>query len=150
MHSDTGDENISKGIAVTVDLRGGNGAAGTGGIIGYRAKRHTDLIDIAKVNHYDPRDYWDPIPAEKDSGLTLNPGDFYILVSREAITVPPDHAAEMVAYDTLYGEFRVHYAGFFDPGSGSPRAAAPAPAPCSRSGPTRCPSCSNTARSSAA
>ena len=118
VHSDTGDENISKGIAVTVDLRGGNGAAGTGGIIGYRAKRHTDLIDIAKVNHYDPRDYWDPIPAEKDSGLTLNPGDFYILVSREAITVPPDHAAEMVAYDTLYGEFRVHYAGFFDPGFG--------------------------------
>ena len=113
VHSDSGKENISKGIAVTVDLRGGGAA-----IIGYRAKRHTDLIDIAKVNCYDPRDYWDPIPAEKDGGLTLNPGDFYILASREAITVPPDHAAEMVAYDTLYGEFRVHYAGFFDPGFG--------------------------------
>ena len=103
-----------------MDLRGGAGAASTGGTatIGYRAKRHTDLIDIARVNHYDPRDYWDLIPAEKNSGLTLNPGDFYILASREAITVPPDHAAEMVAYDTLYGEFRVHYAGFFDPGFG--------------------------------
>lgn len=120
VQSDAGEENISKGIAVTVDLRGGAGAASTGGTatIGYRAKRHTDLIDIARVNHYDPRDYWDLIPAEKNSGLTLNPGDFYILASREAITVPPDHAAEMVAYDTLYGEFRVHYAGFFDPGFG--------------------------------
>ena len=120
VHSDSGQENISRGIAVTVDLRGGNGAGSTGGgaIIGYRAKRHTDLIDIARVNHYDPRDYWEPILAERDSGLTLNPGDFYILVSREAITVPPDHAAEMVAYDTLNGEFRVHYAGFFDPGFG--------------------------------
>ncbi|MFP6707543.1 MAG: 2'-deoxycytidine 5'-triphosphate deaminase, partial [Alphaproteobacteria bacterium] len=94
------------------------GTTGTGGVIGYRAKRHTDLIDIARVNYYDPHDYWEPILAEENSGLTLNPGDFYILVSREAITVPPDHAAEMVAYDTLVGEFRVHYAGFFDPGFG--------------------------------
>jgi dCTP deaminase len=115
VHTDTGEENISRGIAVTVDLLG---STGTGGVIGYRAKRHTDLIDIARVNYYDPRDYWEPILAEENSGLTLNPGDFYILVSREAITVPPDHAAEMVAYDTLNGEFRVHYAGFFDPGFG--------------------------------
>ena len=115
VHTDTGEENISRGIAVTVDLLG---TTGTGGVIGYRAKRHTDLIDIARVNYYDPRDYWEPILAEENSGLTLNPGDFYILVSREAITVPPDHAAEMVAYDTLNGEFRVHYAGFFDPGFG--------------------------------
>ena len=115
VHTDTGEENISRGIAVTVDLLG---STGTGGVIGYRAKRHTDLIDIARVNYYDPRDYWEPILAEENSGLTLNPGDFYILVSREAITVPPDHAAEMVAYDTLNGEFRAHYAGFFDPGFG--------------------------------
>jgi len=118
VHSDSGAENISKGIAVTVDLRGDGAESPGGAIIGYRAKRHTDLVDIARVNYYDPREYWEPILAEKDSGLTLNPGDFYILVSREAITVPPDHAAEMVAYDTLNGEFRVHYAGFFDPGFG--------------------------------
>ena len=53
-----------------------------------------------------------------DDGVILNPGDFYIQASKEPITVPPDHAAEMVAYDTLVGEFRVHYAGFFDPGFG--------------------------------
>ena len=50
--------------------------------------------------------------------LVLNPGDFYILASRQAVTVPPDHAAEMRPYDTRVGEFRVHYAGFFDPGFG--------------------------------
>lgn len=112
VRSETGEGVVSKGIAVTVDL------AGDGRVVGYRAKRHTDVIDIARVGHYDPREYWETITAEDRRGLILNPGDFYILVSREAITVPPDHAAEMVAYDTLYGEFRVHYAGFFDPGFG--------------------------------
>lgn len=113
VRSDAGEGTVSKGIAVTVDLAG-NGST----VVGYRAKRHTGLIDIARIGHYDPREYWDPITADDKHGLILNPGDFYILVSREAITVPPDHAAEMVAYDTLYGEFRVHYAGFFDPGFG--------------------------------
>jgi len=109
-----GEESIARGVGVSADLRGD----GVGSLVGYKAKRHTDLIDVAKVDHYDPLDYWEPIHAPADGSILLNPGDFYILVSREAVTVPPDHAAEMTAYDTRVGEFRVHYAGFFDPGFG--------------------------------
>jgi len=116
VHSDEGTENISEGIALTVDLQGAGGT----GLIGYNARPHAPLIDMEKINHYDPVDFWEPIYAGTgtESGLVLNPDDFYILASREAVSVPPDHAAEMVAYDTLVGEFRVHYAGFFDPGFG--------------------------------
>ena len=116
VHSDEGTENISEGIALTVDLQG----AGDNGLIGYNARPHAPLIDMEKINHYNPVDFWEPIYAGTgtESGLVLNPDDFYILASREAVSVPPDHAAEMVAYDTLVGEFRVHYAGFFDPGFG--------------------------------
>ena len=116
VHSDVGTENISEGIALTVDLQG----AGDNGLIGYNARPHAPLIDMEKINHYDPVDFWEPIYSGTgtESGLVLNPDDFYILASREAVSVPPDHAAEMVAYDTLVGEFRVHYAGFFDPGFG--------------------------------
>jgi len=105
---------IRHGLGVTVDLRG----AGPDSLIGYRAKPHTGLIDLARVGAYDPREFWEPIRAEADGRLILNPGDFYILVSRESVCVPPDQAAEMKPYDTLIGEFRVHYAGFFDPGFG--------------------------------
>jgi dCTP deaminase len=111
-----GGANIEKGsLLVTVDTEG----ADTGGLIGYRAKKHAGLIDLDRVGHYDPADYWDQIYARPDHGLILDPDDFYILASREAITVPSDHAAEMLAYDTSVGEFRVHYAGFFDPGFGA-------------------------------
>ena len=75
-------------------------------------------IDVDRIDHYDPLDFWEPIPARPGRGVILDPGDFYILASKEAVTVPADHAAEMLAYDTLVGEFRVHYAGFFDPGFG--------------------------------
>ena len=112
--ADAGDANISGGIALTVDLRGDGG----GTLIGYRAKPHAGLIDVSLTDHYDPEDFWEPVRAERGNELILNPGDFYILASREAVTVPPDHAAEMRAYDILVGEFRVHYAGFFDPGFG--------------------------------
>jgi dCTP deaminase len=111
---DPGDADIAHGVGITVDLRGD----GKGSFVGYKAKRHTALIDVSKVNHYDPLEFWEPVHASAEGSILLNPGDFYILVSREAITVPPDHAAEMTAYDTRVGEFRVHYAGFFDPGFG--------------------------------
>ncbi len=114
VHSETGDENISGGIAVSVDLEGKE----SDGLIGYKARKHTDVIDVDKVNHYDPIDFWEPVQARRGRGLILDPDDFHILGSKEPVTVPPDHAAEMVAYDTLVGEFRVHYAGFFDPGFG--------------------------------
>ncbi len=114
VHAEPGEENISKGIAVSVDLQGDP----TSRIVGYKAKKHTDLIDVDKTNHYDPLNFWEPVHAEENGRIILNPGDFYIMASKEPITVPPDHAAVMRAYDTLVGEFRVHYAGFFDPGFG--------------------------------
>ena len=87
------------------------------GIVGWRARQHTGVIDIDRPNFYEPEDFWEPVLARKGC-VILNPDDFYILATREAVTVPPGLAAEMVAYDTLVGEFRVHYAGFFDPGFG--------------------------------
>ncbi|MGF1475856.1 MAG: 2'-deoxycytidine 5'-triphosphate deaminase [Geminicoccaceae bacterium] len=87
-------------------------------IIGYRARKHAGLIDIDRVAAYPREAFWEPVAARPGGGLVLDPDDFYILVSKERVAVPPDCAAEMVAYDTLVGEFRVHYAGFFDPGFG--------------------------------
>jgi len=109
------------GVAFTVDLAGDPGT----GIIGYKARHHAGLIDVEKIAHYDPLDFWEPIAAGRHRALVLNPDDFYILASKEAVVVPPDHAAEMLAYDTLVGEFRVHYAGFFDPGFGYERGKPP-------------------------
>ena len=103
-----------KGIPLTVDLQG----EATDGLLGFRARQHADLIDVENIGYYEPIDYWEPIFAREHKHLILNPGDFYILASKEAVSVPPQYAAEMVAYDTLIGEFRVHYAGFFDPGFG--------------------------------
>ena len=113
-----GDENISKGIAVTVDLGGAGPDTSADSLIGYKARPHASLVDVDKVAHYDPAEFWEPLHAGRHGVLILNPGDFYILASKESVTVPPDHAAEMRAYDILVGEFRVHYAGFFDPGFG--------------------------------
>ena len=111
-----GEADIRHGlIAVTVDVRG---KGGDSGVIGYRAKKHAGLIDMALTGHYDPAEFWDPVIARPGRGVVLDPNDFYILASKEALTVPLDHAAEMLAYDTVVGEFRVHYAGFFDPGFG--------------------------------
>lgn len=107
-------EDIRNGVPVTVDVQGDK----SGGLIGYKARSHAGLIDIDKVRHYEVLDYWEPVYSPRRGGLVLDPADFYILASREAVKVPPTHAAEMVAYDTLVGEFRVHYAGFFDPGFG--------------------------------
>lgn len=107
---------INKGVAISVDLRGDEAE----GLIGYRAKPHTALIDVDKPSAYDVLDYWEPVYRNpgKPAELILNPDEFYILMSKEFVTVPLDHAAEMRAYDTRVGEFRVHYAGFFDPGFG--------------------------------
>ena len=111
-------KDIRNGVPVTVDVQGDESK----GIIGYKARSHAGLIDIDKVRHYDVLDYWEPVYAPRRGGLVLDPADFYILASREAVRVPPTHAAEMLAFDTLMGDFRVHYAGFFDPGFGHPDA----------------------------
>lgn len=105
---------ISKGLWISVDLRGGEGQE----IVGYRAKAHSPLIDLELIGHYDPREFWEPIYPPRGDQLVLNPEDFYILSSKERIRVPLDAAAEMVSYEPSVGEFRNHYAGFFDPGFG--------------------------------
>jgi dCTP deaminase len=113
---------MGDGIAVSIDLAGhaatGPAANGHGAIVGYRAKRHTAVIEVDQRDAYEVADFWEPIPARADNSLILDPDEFYILASNEAVQVPPDYAAEMVPFDPLVGEFRVHYAGFFDPGFG--------------------------------
>ena len=106
--------NISGGgIALSIDLAGD-----AQGLVGYRGKHHTALIDVDKRAAHDPLDFWEPLTNRGGRDLILDPDEFYILVSREAVHVPPLHAAEMTPFDPLVGEFRVHYAGFFDPGFG--------------------------------
>jgi len=108
---------MGDGVAVSVDLSG-EAMANSEGIVGYRAKRHTAVIDVEQRAAYDVADFWEPIAGRADRSLILDPDEFYILASTEAVQVPPDFAAEMVPFDPLVGEFRVHYAGFFDPGFG--------------------------------
>jgi dCTP deaminase len=112
--TDDADADVGEGIAVGVDLSG----LGPNGLVGYRAKRHTGLIDVERRAGYDLAEFWEPMAARPDRSLILDPDEFYILASKEAVQVPPDYAAEMVPFDPLVGEFRVHYAGFFDPGFG--------------------------------
>jgi dCTP deaminase len=113
---DRDDAVMGDGVAVSIDLAGTNGHGA--GIVGYRAKRHTAVIEVDQRDAYEVADFWEPIPARADKSLILDPDEFYILASNEAVQVPPDYAAEMVPFDPLVGEFRVHYAGFFDPGFG--------------------------------
>ncbi len=113
---------MGDGVAVSIDLSGTSvphdGVANGNGIVGYRAKRHTAVIEVERRAAYEVADFWEPIAARADRSLILDPDEFYILASTEAVQVPPDYAAEMVPFDPLVGEFRVHYAGFFDPGFG--------------------------------
>jgi len=111
-------DDLKKGVPLTVDVEGDPESR----LIGYRAKLHAGLIDVDRKNHYLVNDFWEPVYRQNGSGLILDPGEFYILASREAVRVPKGYAAQMIAYDTLVGEFRVHYAGFFDPGFGDPEA----------------------------
>jgi len=107
--------NISgSGIALSIDLMGDGG-----GLVGFRGKHHTGIVDVDMRGAYDVLDFWEPLHRRGEPGeLVLDPDEFYILVSREAVHVPPGYAAEMTPFDPLVGEFRVHYAGFFDPGFG--------------------------------
>ena len=99
---------------VSIDLAG---SADPEGFIGWRARRHSGLVDVNGVGQHAALDYWEPIRA-RDGGLILDPEEFYILVSNEAVTIPADQAAEMAPIAPEIGEFRAHYAGFFDPGFG--------------------------------
>lgn len=103
---------ISEGLGFSVDLQ-----PAQGDLLGYRAKPHAGVVDLDRIGHYPVRDFWEEIRST-EGRIILDPGAFYILVSREAVTIPPDYAAEMAPYLAMVGEFRVHYAGFFDPGFG--------------------------------
>lgn len=103
---------IEDGLGFSVDLQ-----LPGGDLVGYRAKPHTGVIDLDRIGEYDPQDYWEEVRSTSGR-IILDPGAFYILVSREAVHIPPAYAAEMAPYLAMVGEFRVHYAGFFDPGFG--------------------------------
>lgn len=107
-----GDVVIQDGLGFSVDLR----PVGTD-LVGYRAKPHTGVIDLDRIGQYDPAEFWEDVRSDRGQ-IILDPGAFYILVSREAVHIPPEYAAEMAPYLAMVGEFRVHYAGFFDPGFG--------------------------------
>lgn len=109
-----GEPDIRNGLRLSVDLEGIDGSD----VIGFRAKKHAPLVDLGKLHYYDPEDFWDPIRRNESRTLILDPEDFYILASREKVRIPAQYAAEMVPFDPTVGEFRIHYAGFFDPGFG--------------------------------
>ncbi len=117
-----GEADIDNGLALSVDLRGSGDANNNQRPIGYRGKHHAGLIDVDALGALNIADYWEPLYRPADQRLIFDPDEFYILASREAVTVPPTHAAEMVPFNPLVGEFRVHYAGFFDPGFGAAEA----------------------------
>ena len=104
---------IDRGLRITVDLDG-NGSD----IVGYQAAPFSPPIDLSRINHYDVSDFWRPIYKNDKRQYILEPGEFYILASKQRVRVPADLAAEMLPYDLATQEFRVHYAGFFDPGFG--------------------------------
>lgn len=107
-----GEAVIDDGLGFSVDLKLPGGT-----LVGYRAKPHTGVIDLDNIGYYDPRAFWEEVHST-DGHIILDPGAFYILVSREAVCIPPSYAAEMAPFLAMVGEFRVHYAGFFDPGFG--------------------------------
>jgi dCTP deaminase len=104
---------VERGLRITVNLEGANDE-----IIAYKAKRYAPAIELDKINFYATEEFWEVRHQNASKNLILEPGDFYILASKEKVSVPPEFAAEMVPFDPSDGEFRIHYAGFFDPGFG--------------------------------
>jgi dCTP deaminase len=107
------DIHIDSGLFIGIDTGGVTNA-----IVGYKAKKNSDIIDLSKTGFYDPAAFWEPLYCITNRPLILEPEDFYILMSKEKVCLPPAYAAELIAYDPGSGELRTHYAGFFDPGFG--------------------------------
>jgi dCTP deaminase len=105
---------LDRGLRITVNLE----ASEKGEVIAYKARSNAPIIELDRINYYSPEEFWEPRQQNDSKSLILGAGDFYILASRERVRVPPDFAAEMVPFDPSDGEFRIHYAGFFDPGFG--------------------------------
>jgi dCTP deaminase len=110
---DVDDLKVNNGLFLSVNLH-----ASEGKIVGYKAKKHRDYIDLDNINHYEVSEFWEPIYHQPDDHLILEPEAFYIFASKERCRIPEYLAAEMIAYDTGSGELRTHYAGFFDSGFG--------------------------------
>ncbi|MBI2767628.1 MAG: 2'-deoxycytidine 5'-triphosphate deaminase [Chloroflexi bacterium] len=102
---------LSNGLLLGVDLAAGSA-------VGFRAKRNSHLLDLEATAAYEAEDYWEEVYSEAGNRLILEPEEFYLLLSKEAVSIPPSVAADMVAFDPTSGELRTHYAGFFDPGFG--------------------------------
>ena len=137
---------MGDGVAVSVDLSGGAMANGEN-IVGYRAKRHTAVIDVEQRAAYDIAEFWEPIAARADRSLILDPDEFYILASTEAVQVPPDYAAEMVPFDPSSVSFACTMPAFLTQASATLAPAVSAPVRCWRCGRGRCRSFSSTVRS---
>jgi dCTP deaminase len=105
---------LDRGLRVTVNLEANH----ENEVIAYKARTNAPVIDVIRVDYYSPDEFWEARYQTSNKSLILDAGDFYILASRERVRVPPEFAAEMVPFDPSDGEFRVHYAGFFDPGFG--------------------------------
>jgi dCTP deaminase len=106
---------LDEGVFLSLDLTDGSDGQR---IVGYRAKRNSRLLDLSQIGAHDPADYWEPVVCEHGDQVVLEPEEFYLLLSTEGVSIPPEYSAEMAAYDPTSGELRTHYAGFFDPGFG--------------------------------
>jgi dCTP deaminase len=105
---------VDRGLRITVNLEGSSPDE----VIAYKARKHAPAIELDRINYYPPEEFWEARRQGANQRVILEPGDFYILASKERVRVPPEFAAEMVPFDPSVGEFRIHYAGFFDPGFG--------------------------------
>jgi dCTP deaminase len=111
---ETAKAHVDRGLRITVNLEGSQPSE----VIAYKARKHAPAIELDRIDYYSPEEFWEARTPPASKSLILEPGDFYILASRERVRVPPGYAAEMVPFDPSAGEFRIHYAGFFDPGFG--------------------------------
>lgn len=109
-----GEVMLREGLFLRVDL---GGTAGTNWV-GYKARRNSGLVDLSRLNYYQILDFWEPVFRDRKGRVILERGEFHLLTSKEKVRIPPNYAAEMVAYEQRSGELRTHYAGFFDPGFG--------------------------------
>jgi dCTP deaminase len=125
IHSDVGLVEGEAAIREGLNLRISLAPVGPSGLVGYRARRYAGVIDVDEIGAYEIAQYWEEVRLSKDRRLVLDPHEFYILASKESVSVPPAYVAEMAPFDPLIGEYRVHYAGFFDPGFGYAEGKAP-------------------------
>ena len=125
IHSDVGLVEGEAAIRDGLNLRISLAPIEPEGLVGYRARRYAGVVDVDNIGGYEVDQFWEAVHLGGDKRLVLDPHDFYILASKESVSVPPEYVAEMAPFDPMIGEYRVHYAGFFDPGFGYAEGKAP-------------------------